>query len=69
MITRREQYIVDEQGKRTGVILDVEIYEQMLEELEELEELRAYDAAKASDDEVIPFGQAIREIEHQRGDL
>ena len=35
-------------------------------EAEELEAIRAYDAAKAADDEAVPFEQAIREIERGR---
>jgi hypothetical protein len=34
-----------------------------LEELEELESLRAFDAAKASDDEAVPFEEAVAEID------
>lgn len=37
-----------------------------IEEIEELESINAYDEAKASNDEVIPFDQAIMEIESQR---
>jgi hypothetical protein len=36
----------------------------LLEELEELESIRAYDRAKAQADEVIPFEQAVAEIEN-----
>ncbi|HEX8421826.1 MAG TPA: hypothetical protein VF634_00345 [Pyrinomonadaceae bacterium] len=36
------------------------------EKLEELEAIRAYDAAKASNDETIPFEEAIAEIEQAR---
>ncbi len=36
------------------------------EETEELEAIRAYDAARAADDEAVPFEQAIREIERDR---
>jgi PHD/YefM family antitoxin component YafN of YafNO toxin-antitoxin module len=64
------RYIVDENGKRVGVILDVEEYERMVEELEELEDVLAYDRAKAEiereEDELIPFEQAVREIEEGR---
>lgn len=60
MITFKERYVVDEKGKRVGVILDVEDYEKLLEELEELEAIRAYDAAKASGDEAVPFEQYQR---------
>jgi len=34
--------------------------------LEELESIRAYDAAKESNDESIPFRQAINEIEQEK---
>ena len=34
--------------------------------MEELESIRAYDAAKSSGDEAIPFDQAVREIERDR---
>jgi prevent-host-death family protein len=42
------RYIVDENGKRTGVILSVEEYERLIEELEELEDVRAFDEARAA---------------------
>jgi PHD/YefM family antitoxin component YafN of YafNO toxin-antitoxin module len=42
------RYVVDENGKRVSVILDIEEYERLLEELEELEDIRAYDEAKAA---------------------
>lgn len=62
----KEHYVVNDQGDRISVILDVEDYRKILEELEELEALRAYDAAKASGDEIIPFEQAVAEIERKR---
>jgi hypothetical protein len=62
----QERYIVDENGDRIGVILHIADYQQLLEEIEELECIRAYDAAKASNDEVIPFEQAIAEVEQAR---
>jgi PHD/YefM family antitoxin component YafN of YafNO toxin-antitoxin module len=65
------RYIVDENGKRVGVILPVEEYERMVEALEDLEDIRLYDEAKAEiergEDEVIPLEQAVREIEEGRG--
>ena len=62
-----ERYVVDEQGNRVGVLLDIADYRQLLEELEELESIRAYDAAKASGERAIPFEQALGEIERDRG--
>ena len=59
----KERYLVDAKGTRIAVVLSIEEYHHILSELEELESIRAYDAAKASKDEAIPFEQAIKEIE------
>jgi PHD/YefM family antitoxin component YafN of YafNO toxin-antitoxin module len=60
------RYIVDENGKRTGVILSVEENERMIEALEDLEDVRLYDEAKAAlqrgESEIVPLEQAMREI-------
>ncbi len=66
MITLKERYMIDEQGNRVGVVLDIADYQKLLEELEELASLRAYDHAKASGDQAVPLDQAIAEIEAQR---
>jgi hypothetical protein len=63
MSVHKEQFVVDESGKRTAVLLDVERYFELLEAQEELESIRAYDEAKSSGDEAIPFSQAVKEIE------
>ena len=64
------RYVVDESGKRVGVILPVEEYERMVEELEDAEDARAADEARAAvergEDEFIPWEQAKREIEEER---
>ena len=62
----RERFIVDENGTRVAVLLEIEDYHKLLEELEELESIRAYDAAKASGDESVPFEKAVTEIEQNR---
>jgi PHD/YefM family antitoxin component YafN of YafNO toxin-antitoxin module len=66
MLQPKERYIVDENGQRVGVVLDIEDYQRLLEELEELEAIRAYDVAKASGDEVVPLDQALVEIDKDR---
>jgi hypothetical protein len=63
MSTEREQFIVDHSGRKTAVVLAIERYFELLEAQEELESIRAYDEAKASNDEAIPFTQAVKEIE------
>lgn len=62
MITAREQFVVDEHGNRTAVLLDVNRYFELLEAQEELDSIRMYDKAVESDDEAIPFAQAISEL-------
>ena len=61
-----ERFVIDEKGARVGVLLEIDHYQQILEELEELESIRAYDAAKAARDESIPLKQALDEIERER---
>ena len=60
----KEKYITDQQGNRIGVLLDIEEYQQLLEQLEELEAIQAYDHAILLDEEEIPFEVAISEIEN-----
>jgi hypothetical protein len=66
MLQPKERFIVDENGQRIGVLLDIADYQRLLEELEELDAIRAYDAAKASGDEVLTLEQALAEIEQDR---
>ena len=63
MANIKERYLVDDNGNRIGVVLDVKEYRRLLQDLEELESIRAYDVAKASGDEIVPFEQAITVIE------
>jgi hypothetical protein len=59
MINLKEHFITDAEGNRIGVVLNLAAYQKLLEELEELDSIRAYDAAKASGDEAIPFEEAL----------
>lgn len=63
MSTNRDQFVIDERGNKTAVLVRIDRYSELLEAQEELEAIRAYDEAKASNDEAIPFSQAIKEIE------
>lgn len=69
------RYITDENGKRVEVIMPVEEYERMVEELEEFEDIlatRAYDEAKAElergEDELIPYEQARKEMRRNKAE-
>jgi len=58
----KEKYVVDENGNKTEVILSIEVYKKLLEELEELEEVMLYDKSKSTENEILPFDEAMKEI-------
>jgi nitrate reductase NapAB chaperone NapD len=64
-VPTHERYLTDSHGDRIAVVLDIEEYETLLDQLDQLDQLdaiQAYDKAKASDDERIPFEEAVEEI-------
>ena len=50
MTTIHPQYITDIYGKKVSVIIPVQEFDTLLEELEALEDVRLYDEAKKEDD-------------------
>jgi hypothetical protein len=64
------QYVVDENGERVSVILPIEVYERLIEELEELDDVKAAEEARreieTGADELIPWERAKREMEEER---
>ena len=62
MIAVHEQYLVDEAGNRKAIVLPLAEWQRIREELEELDDIRAYDEAKAQPSELIPFEQAMSEL-------
>jgi hypothetical protein len=44
------QFLTDEKGNRTAVLLPIKKYNKMIEKLEDLEDVRLYDEAKREDD-------------------
>lgn len=49
MITIHPQYIKDVDGNKSLVVLPVEEFDRIIEELEDMEDVRLYDAAKKED--------------------
>ena len=66
MIKIKEKYVKDSKGRAVGVVIDIKEYRRLLKQAEELETIRAYDTAKTSNDNAIPFEHAVKEIERQR---
>jgi PHD/YefM family antitoxin component YafN of YafNO toxin-antitoxin module len=67
MLRLHPEYAVDDQDKRKAVVLPVEEWEQIIDELEELEDIRLYDKAKQEAGEAVSFEQAIKEIDRDNG--
>ncbi len=66
MNSTHESFVVDHNGQRTAVLIDIDRYRELLEAAEELACIRDYDSAKSSDDAAIPFSAALHEIEDAR---
>ena len=61
-----KQYITNDRGKKVAVILPMEDYNKILDELDELKTVKAYDKAKSSKQEFIPAKEMFREVEKKR---
>ncbi|MGO8789575.1 MAG: hypothetical protein ACLQVL_19615 [Terriglobia bacterium] len=66
MNTHEERYVVDRNGNRVGVVLEMKEYKKLIDDLEELESIRAFDQAKTSGETPVPFDQAVSEIERHQ---
>lgn len=63
------QFLTNEKGEKIAVVISIEEYERLLEELEDLEDLQAvreYEQAKADGEVPIPLEQALAEIRRNR---
>ncbi len=49
MLTVHPQYIKDSEGNKSLVILPVQEFESLMEELEDMEDVKLYDEAKKED--------------------
>jgi hypothetical protein len=65
-MTEPTKFLTNEKGERIAVVISIEEYEKILDELEELEDIKAFDAAKASGETPIPLEAALTEIERER---
>lgn len=63
---KERQFVVNERGEKVAVVISIEEYEKILEELEDLEDIRACDEAKALGETPIPLEQALAEIKRNR---
>jgi len=66
MLTVHPQYITDTKGKKISVVIPIQEFKGMIEELEELEDIRLYDKAKAANGKSVPVDEAFKIIEAKR---
>jgi hypothetical protein len=63
---KEPEFLTNAKGERIKVVIDIDEYEKILEELEDLEDLRAVDERKAAGEIPIPFEEAMAEIRRKR---
>lgn len=63
-----KQYITNEEGRKIGIILPLETYNRMLEDLEEQEDIRLYRAAKNEKQTFYEAEEVFKDIEESRGE-
>ena len=65
-MTKPPQFLTDDKGQRMAVVISIEDYEKIVEELEDLEDIRAYEEAKASGSNPVPFDEAVTRLNRDR---
>ena len=65
-MSKERQFVVNDRGEKVAVVISIEEYEMILEELEDLEAIREYEEAKASGETPVPFDEAVARIERNR---
>ena len=58
--------LVNERGETIAVVIGIEEYRELLEELEDQEAIREYQEAKAAGEKPVPFDAAIARIERNK---
>ena len=66
MVSIHPQYITDNSGNKLSVVLALQEFKTIMNELEELDDIRLYDAAHADDEPAVPADEAFRIIEANR---
>lgn len=57
------QFIINDKGEKEAVILSLQEYKEMLEQIEDPEDIKLYDQVKERESEYIPSERVFREIE------
>jgi hypothetical protein len=63
MLNLHPQYVVNARGKEVAVLLPLNEFERLLEELEMRDDIRAADEAKAKGEPPIPLEEALAQLD------
>jgi flagellar capping protein FliD len=64
------QFLTDEKGNKTAVLLSIKKYNELIEKLEDLEDVRLYDEAKKEDDGFrISFEDYVKRRESKKSNV
>lgn len=61
------QYITDEHGKRVSVVLSIQQWQQVLDELEELDDIKLYDEVKARKEPTVSLAEYRQKRQRANG--
>lgn len=56
------QFLTDNKGNKTGVLLTMKQYQKLIEDAEELDAVRAYDHAKKNAGKTRNFDEFVKEL-------
>ncbi|MBS7231783.1 hypothetical protein KHA90_12170 [Flavobacterium psychroterrae] len=66
----KTQFLTDNKGKKTAVLLPIDKYNKMIEKLEDLHDIKLYDEAKKEDDGFrISFDDYVKSRESKKKDV
>jgi hypothetical protein len=56
------QFLTDNKGNKTGVVLSMKQYQKLIEDAEDLDAVRAYDHAKKNAGKTRSFDEFVKEL-------
>ena len=62
MLKVHPEFVIDEAQNPKAVLLPYDEWQRIVEAISEFEDIKAYDQAKATPSDSVPFDQAVKEI-------
>jgi hypothetical protein len=65
-MTEPTQFITNKEGEKIAVVISIEEYEKLLDELEDAEAIREFQEAKAADEPSVTLEEAVEKIKREQ---